>query len=541
MDLGDGGDVALWALTARFGGLDAASPLLFPQAYGLVYSNVTAAGIVPGGCKSELYPSGGRASMQFLALGGAYVAAQDPLGAYKEVRAWASKDGASAALGFELLAEDAGVPAARGTLYRYTLPYALAIGATGWAAAQPEDAPSASFWYLAARVYRAWALKHAVWTRKGLLSNRTADSSDVPQWLADSPLWFNTGWSFYDVFQPLEGDPSTVVERMSSITRRFSGAGSIALHWYEWQQGKAPDGARYRFDTHYPDYFPARGGFADAVAKVQAMGAKVVPYINGRLFDVRSDSWRRDGGAEVAALKPAADAQLLPGGPSNASAWALNYTIETYGSEAVDPADASFAPACPYTEYWQAKYANISAALVETAGVAGIYIDQVGAGAPVPCFNPSHGHPLGGGSHWMHGARALMDRSRQRSGVPCVTEANAEPVLDQASGMLILDAFEQGAAALGFNDGVAEAAGAGIAADTFVVNAYGAVYGGMFVPFGQTYSRDDFAMASVLPARIGSAFVMGAQLGWFSLGGNHTAVRWPAQINLPHMTTTNEF
>ena len=127
MDLGDGGDVALWALTARFGGLDAASPLLFPQAYGLVYSNVTAAGIVPGGCKSELYPSGGRASMQFLALGGAYVAAQDPLGAYKEVRAWASKDGASAALGFELLAEDAGVPAARGTLYRFTLPYALAI------------------------------------------------------------------------------------------------------------------------------------------------------------------------------------------------------------------------------------------------------------------------------------------------------------------------------------------------------------------------------------------------------------------------------
>ena len=36
---------------------------------------------------------------------------------------------------------------------------------------------------------------------------------------------------------------------------------NISLHWYEWQQGPDPDPAqRYRFDTHYPDYLPPRGG-----------------------------------------------------------------------------------------------------------------------------------------------------------------------------------------------------------------------------------------------------------------------------------------
>jgi hypothetical protein len=60
-----------------------------------------------------------------------------------------------------------------------------------------------------------------------------------------------------------EGDPAVVIANMEAIVKRFKlGNNSLALHWYEWQQGPDPSpSARYKFDTHYPDYFPARLGY----------------------------------------------------------------------------------------------------------------------------------------------------------------------------------------------------------------------------------------------------------------------------------------
>ena len=41
----------------------------------------------------------------------------------------------------------------------------------------------------------------------------------------------------------------------------------------------------FRFDTHYPDYFPPRSNFKAVVAALQSMGVAVFPYINGRIFE----------------------------------------------------------------------------------------------------------------------------------------------------------------------------------------------------------------------------------------------------------------
>ena len=38
-------------------------------------------------------------------------------------------------------------------------------------------------------------------------------------------------------------------------------------------------GAPCGFDTHYPDYFPARVGCSDAIEAMQAEGMRVIPYI----------------------------------------------------------------------------------------------------------------------------------------------------------------------------------------------------------------------------------------------------------------------
>jgi hypothetical protein len=64
----------------------------------------------------------------------------------------------------------------------------------------------------------------------------------------------------------------------------------LALHWYEWDtlgfelgsnytvcdpKSKGGTGAPCGFDTHYPDYFPARTGCKESIKAMQAEGMKV--------------------------------------------------------------------------------------------------------------------------------------------------------------------------------------------------------------------------------------------------------------------------
>jgi hypothetical protein len=76
-------------------------------------------------------------------------------------------------------------------------------------------------------------------------------------------------------------------------------------------------------DTHYPEYFPVRQGFQSTLTQLQAKGVRVAPYINGRIFDVATQSWTNDG-AETFAAK-SAPASLNPND--------LSLYYEEYGSE----------------------------------------------------------------------------------------------------------------------------------------------------------------------------------------------------------------
>ena len=98
----------------------------------------------------------------------------------------------------------------------------------------------------------------------------------------------------------------------------------------------------FRFDTHYPDYFPPRSNFKAVVAALQSMGVAVFPYINGRIFDVASDSYIRDDGAKSCSKYPN---QVYDGTK-------LNLYQESYGS------GATFNVADPTTTYWQNTIAS---------------------------------------------------------------------------------------------------------------------------------------------------------------------------------------
>ena len=152
----------------------------------------------------------------------------------------------------------------------YTLPFLLSV-----AVLPPEGFAGTPLWYSAAMIYRNWALTNAEWTAKGPIAQR---KSDYAQWFLDLNVWVNSGWQCYDRFNTTQGDPPIVLQNVEAISNRFNLTSGLGLHWYEWQCGFADlceknHGARhFKFDTEYPDYFPARRGtgFRDVVDKLRA-------------------------------------------------------------------------------------------------------------------------------------------------------------------------------------------------------------------------------------------------------------------------------
>lgn len=104
------------------------------------------------------------------------------------------------------------------------------------------------------------------------------------------------------------GDPAYVQGEMLKVNALLdlpSHGGHLALHWYEWDTLGYALGSNHTkceptvgppcgFDTHYPDYFPARQGCSKAIKAMQKAGMRVIPYINGQLYDTRIPRWTQD-------------------------------------------------------------------------------------------------------------------------------------------------------------------------------------------------------------------------------------------------------
>jgi hypothetical protein len=206
--------------------------------------------------------------------------------------------------------ENAGLP----RLTAYDTPFSLVLGVV--------NATRDPVWYGGAQIYRHWALQSAPWVQAGPVRNRP----DTPPWLLDTHVWVNSGWQCHDIFNDTQGAPDNVLKRVRAIRARFN-VSALGLHWYEFQQGPDPSpAARYKFDTHYPDYLPPRGGpdFGAVVAALKDDGVRVFPYINGRIFDIASNSYKAENGGQYCTQKP-----LLAFGAPN-----LTFYEESYGSGA---------------------------------------------------------------------------------------------------------------------------------------------------------------------------------------------------------------
>ena len=272
---------------------------------------------------------------------------------------------------------------------RFSAPNAGVPGAAGAPDYAVVIEPYTGDWWQAARIYREWALKQS-WTAKGPIRRR----ADYPANLQNLGFWML-----------LNGAPDGVTQNMQEAQKQFAGM-PIGVHWYCWHQ--------IPFDNSYPEYFPTLDGMASATKEMVARGQTVMPYINGRLWDRDIPSF--------AAAYPASCKQ--PTG--------TNY-VETYGS------GRYLAPMCPYTALWQKKMQDVCHRLIAECGVNAIYIDQIGSAAPVACYDPTHGHPLGGGNHWVSGYQTLLapiKAEAARCGVALTTENTAEPYMNLIDGYL---------------------------------------------------------------------------------------------------------
>jgi Domain of unknown function (DUF6259) len=383
---------------------------------------------------SAVYP-GGWGTMQFGAHydadGGLYIAAHDPVASTKTYRVNQHGGERAIAVRIEWPAPDASKP--------------------GNDFAFPGEIVVAVFqgdWFDAAQRYRAWAQREAQWWPCRGKWGRP----DTPRWMKEVCVW---------------GRPYGAAKQAVAPTLRFAeymDGLPLGVHWYSWHE--------IPFDNNYPHYFPAKEGFAEGVAQMQEAGVRVMPYINGRLWDSDTDDFE-------SVAKPAATKKRDG-----------EYYVERYGG---DPED--LVPMCPTQKVWQDKVSEIVLRLLgPECNVDGVYIDQVAAAAPVECYDASHGHPLAGGHWWTTGGYwpmlTALNQSIDKS-LPdkmLTTECNAEPFAHLFDGYLTWNFQYRN-----------------------TVPAFAAVYGGKVQMFGRAYNGND---TQAHWARTGQALVYGEQLGW---------------------------
>jgi diadenosine tetraphosphatase ApaH/serine/threonine PP2A family protein phosphatase len=276
------------------------------------------------------------------------------------------------------------LPAGDATNGRHTLPYSVVLGTFR------------GDWYEAAAIYRAWATGQP-WARE---SRRQRDS--VPSWIADTGLWvWNRGRS------PGVLEPAVVLQREAGLP--------VSVFWHWWH------GCAY--DTGFPEYLPPREGetaFIAALARAHERGVHALVYMNQRLWGMTTASWTDENAARFAVKT--ADGTVRP---------------EIYNTFTKQPC----ASMCLGTEFWRAKYAGIAAEAFNHLGVDGIYMDQ--ACSSLACYDPTHGHPAGGGTYWTRGfqtlAADLRRRGTARGGVALAGEGCAENWLPHLDLMLALE------------------------------------------------------------------------------------------------------
>lgn len=246
-------------------------------------------------------------------------------------------------------------------------------------------------WLAASRIYRRWAVMQQ-WCRCGKRSER----KDIPGWVEQTGVWY---WNW--VYAQEKGDTDTILPVLCKINKKVGAP--CAFHWYGWN-------GQYH-DTDYPEYAispEAEKRLQEALELYHRNNIRVFPYLNGRNWNIDTESWFTEKAADYACLRDY---------PREGEKY--QYYVEPYMNR-------PFVPMCPHTEFWQDRVCrNVERVL--DFGMDGAYIDQISSSFPVSCHNPDHGHTLYG-NYFMKGYCRMLDKVRDMR-----NRVNPEAVLTSES------------------------------------------------------------------------------------------------------------
>lgn len=257
-------------------------------------------------------------------------------------------------------------------------------------------------WYEAALKYRSWVFEEAEYrpidTPERLARQET---------LGNVAIWVQESVQSYTMAQ-LENHVRTFKDYMDI---------PVGVAWTSFNGEE--------FDTLYPEIFPEKEGLKDVIAGLKTdygNSVYISAYMNGMIYDTNLASY-----------------------PSHEI-----YTIkDSTHSTVTQTFDGTlFAYMCPSQMPWQdimsdsAKKItyNIDPANPEDLGFDGVYIDMVTAASSRECFDPTHNHPIGGGSYWRDGYKQMFQNMHvaSRAGAPYVSEEANDFLIDEVDGFLTI-------------------------------------------------------------------------------------------------------
>ena len=296
-------------------------------------------------------------------------------------------------------------------------------------------------WFDFAKRYRNDFAKGQRWTSKGTLAKRMVSKDAVTRpanWLLNAGVLFGS-LSYDIIFQHPNNKPS---EGLKGVAEALGIPNSVML----WHTAYNHVAHQSKFATQFEDgpspspWLPGLPWIADArqsdigvagyldIMSWDAVNDFADPFAlsaaNGEAFAKKD----RNGKIVVIGDAPYAPPAPVAGKPVN---YAVRMCPQVSEYQAVIAADVQAMVAPQGT--------SVGNPPIQGAGLSGGYLDEGAATDPRQCFDPAHGHALGGGSGHVDGIRTLLSAARVAAkavepDAGFYTESFAESFIDLVEG-----------------------------------------------------------------------------------------------------------
>ncbi|MCE4600973.1 MAG: DUF6259 domain-containing protein [Desulfurococcales archaeon] len=250
-------------------------------------------------------------------------------------------------------------------------------------------------WRTGADIYANWS-RSQWYTQKGPIEVRYRYNNS---WIPNIKVWLKP--SLPHEVSKLDSWFNKIYNTYKYLFNETNFSNAVVDIW-DWNRGG--------FDNDYPEYFPSIIGdenLNNTLIKFKKLGAKVTLYLNGRLVDTDTETFKR--------IK-----EHLPLDTNN------SYYIEKYYRGRTHDYLVA-AVAHPADVLWQDILLNVSREVVRRYNVDIIFLDQIAVASPIIDFSGKHNYSFKAGNIWWKSyAKILTKIKAELNDIPISVEGLSE-------------------------------------------------------------------------------------------------------------------